>query len=452
MPFKAESALASLIKRTQERAVPVSDHDGTIPGALSEIVSKCLERDPDQRYQNAAEMLRDLDAWQGKRAAATLGFHADVKPWGQTIPWPLLAGIATVIVLAVVGYMFRGPLFSPSQCKDRCGPGFIAGRHAVPERVGRSSTWDWLGPSLADMLSTDVGQSSHLRTVSPDRVQQVLPRPADCAQLRRRFERRCGRIAEFTNADTLVCGQYARLGDQIRIDATLQDLKHNRTIQVKSEAANQQDLSAAVDRLAGMHPAESGSVSRYRQGTAVRNRSSLLRIQWMRCGTTTRAATLCGREIIWRHRSASRRLPPKTPQFALPILGWAKLILLWDTTATPSRLLGAPWSLSQDLPLGREVFHRSQPWLVLQRTIRKRSPLTRIWRKAFPTIWTCYSLWAACTRMPEISIKLGQYYDRVLKADSKNLDALLAMGRVEIKVWQSAAGTRSPRSRAAHRH
>ena len=46
-PFQAESALASLIKRTQERAIPVSDVDAQIPGALSGIVSKCLERDLD---------------------------------------------------------------------------------------------------------------------------------------------------------------------------------------------------------------------------------------------------------------------------------------------------------------------------------------------------------------------------------------------------------------------
>src|SRR5215831_15630741 len=44
--YGAESAVASLIKRTQERAIPVSDHDGTIPRPLSDIVSKCLERDP----------------------------------------------------------------------------------------------------------------------------------------------------------------------------------------------------------------------------------------------------------------------------------------------------------------------------------------------------------------------------------------------------------------------
>src|SRR3984957_17951734 len=51
MPFRADSALASLIKRTQERAIPISEHDSTLPGTLSSVVNKCLERDPKLRYQ-----------------------------------------------------------------------------------------------------------------------------------------------------------------------------------------------------------------------------------------------------------------------------------------------------------------------------------------------------------------------------------------------------------------
>src|SRR5260370_42519614 len=35
-------------------------------------------------------------------------------------------------------------------------------------------TMDWLGPSLAEMLRTDVGQSASLRTVSSDRLHQIL--------------------------------------------------------------------------------------------------------------------------------------------------------------------------------------------------------------------------------------------------------------------------------------
>ena len=245
MPFKADTALASLIRRTQERAVPVSDIDRNIPGALSGIVSKCLERDPNLRYQAAEEVLRALDSWQGKRAAATLGFHADLKPWGQTIPWPLVTGVITLLLLLVVGYVYRGKLFQP-----KTEPAISLAVMPFQNASG-DGTWDWLGPSLSDMLSTDVGQSSHLRTVPPDRMQQVLHdlriapnSPMDSTSL--------GRIADFTNADTLVWGQYTKLGDQIRIDATVQDRKHNRTTKVKSEASSQKDLPQAVDRLAAM--------------------------------------------------------------------------------------------------------------------------------------------------------------------------------------------------------
>src|SRR6266568_4657831 len=50
MPFKADTALASLLKRVQERAVPVSSFDSTIPVTLEKIVAKCLERDANLRY------------------------------------------------------------------------------------------------------------------------------------------------------------------------------------------------------------------------------------------------------------------------------------------------------------------------------------------------------------------------------------------------------------------
>jgi hypothetical protein len=45
-------------------------------------------------------------------------------------------------------------------------------------------------------------------------------------------------------------GQYAKLGEQIRIDATLRDLKRDRTATFTAEAPNQGELPGAVDRLA----------------------------------------------------------------------------------------------------------------------------------------------------------------------------------------------------------
>jgi eukaryotic-like serine/threonine-protein kinase len=247
MPFQAESALASLIKRTQERAVPISDHDETIPRSVSNIVSRCLERDPALRYQTASEMLRDLDDWRGNRAAANLRFQPTVEPWGRTIHWPLLTGIA-IFVLAIAGYMLRGILFSAPAKTAASGPALSLA--ILPFRnASGDPTFDWLGSSLADMLSTDVGQSASLRTVSPTNVHQIFSdlrvSPAtmlDPATIRR--------VADFSNADRVVWGQYAKFGDQIRIDATLQDIKSNRTIPLKIEVPSEKEIPGAVDSLA----------------------------------------------------------------------------------------------------------------------------------------------------------------------------------------------------------
>lgn len=441
-PFKADSVLASLIKRTQERAIPVSDHDDSIPGALSGIVSKCLERDQALRYQNATDLLRDLESWQGKRAGATLGFHADVKPWGQTIPWPLVTGIVTVLVLALVGYTFRGKLFSSS---DKAAPPLSLAVMPFQNASGDQS-WDWLGPSLADMLSTDVGQSSHLRTVSSDRVQQVFHdlRIAPNANV---DSSTLGRVAEFTNADTLVWGQYTKLGDQIRIDATLQDKKHNRTIKVKAEAANQQDLSAAVDRLAGLirqNLALSSDIVKELQAQSFKPTSSsvdALRdynegLQLLRQGNNL---------------EAQKRLQAATtedPQFAVAYsrLGEAYSALGYDTEAEQASRRAA--ELGQSLPLAQKYFIDASLARVTKDNAKAIAAYENL-EKSFPdnqdVLFALGSLYEDAGNLD----KARTYYSKILQADGKNIDTLLAMGRVEIKSGNPQQGL-DPLDRARH--
>jgi tetratricopeptide (TPR) repeat protein/predicted Ser/Thr protein kinase len=247
MPFTAGSALASLIKRTQERAAPISDHDHSISGTLSAIVSKCLERDPDLRYQSAKELLADLDGWQGKTAGATLRFP-EVRRWAPTA-WPWIGMVVAVLVLAFVGIRYGEKLFTSKTTQQTPAEPEVSLSILPFRNASGDAALDWLGPSLANMLSTDVGQSARLRTISPDRVHQVL------ADLRITAgaaidPTMVGRIAEFSNADTVVWGQYAKFGDQIRIDATLQDLKRDRRVSMKIEGVTEKDIPGAVDRLA----------------------------------------------------------------------------------------------------------------------------------------------------------------------------------------------------------
>jgi tetratricopeptide (TPR) repeat protein len=96
-PFQAESAIASLLKRTQERAAPMTDVDATISRTVTAVVAKCLETDPKNRYQSFDELLVALEELQGKRPASVFAERAPAA----SSRW-IMAALAGVAVLALV--------------------------------------------------------------------------------------------------------------------------------------------------------------------------------------------------------------------------------------------------------------------------------------------------------------------------------------------------------------
>ncbi len=252
-PFRADSALASLIKRTQERVVPVSELDNSIPSELSQIVGRCLERDVALRYQSASELLGDLELWQGtgKSGVIAARLRPGPKRWASENR-RLLAGATGLLLflVAVLAYFLSRPkAVAPAETKQAVEAARPRSLAILPFRNSSGDPKnDWIGSSVADMLSTDIGQSAHLHTVSTDRLHQVLSdlhvgsdTAIDPDVLRR--------VAQFSNADVLVSGQYAIFGDQVVIDATIRDLIHDQTVPVKARALVK-DLPAAIDSLA----------------------------------------------------------------------------------------------------------------------------------------------------------------------------------------------------------
>jgi len=247
LPFKADTAMASLLRRNQERAVPAAELDATIPKGLSDIVSKCLERDLNLRYQSAQEILADLDAWQGKRPVSASVTMQGARPQ-RTLAWKWVSAGALAAAVAIGGWALSGKLTSKIGGTAAKGPDVSL--VVLPFRNASTDlSIDWLGPNLAEMLRTDVGQSTSLRMISSDRVHQVLRdlRVPENAIFDQDTVRR---LAEFSSADTVVWGQYVKVGDQIRIDATLRDLKHQHAIALKAEAPNEKGLLPAVAQLA----------------------------------------------------------------------------------------------------------------------------------------------------------------------------------------------------------
>ena len=256
-----------------------------------------------------------------------------------------------------------------------------------------------------------------------------------------------GRVAEFTNADTLVWGQYTKLGDQIRIDATLQDRKHNRTMQVKSEAANQQDLSAAVDRLAAM----------IRQNLALSpDLVKELQAQSFKPTSTSVDALRDynqGLQLLRQGNNleAQKQLEAATkedPQFAVAYsrLGEAYSDLGYDAEAEQAARRAV--DLSQNLPLAQKYFIEASLARITKDNAEGDCRLRNSGQE-FPGQSRCAVRAGQSVRRRRRSGQGSVLLRQRAEADSKNLDALLAMGRVEIKSGNPQKGL-DPLDQARH--
>jgi tetratricopeptide (TPR) repeat protein/predicted Ser/Thr protein kinase len=434
-PYEATTSLAALLKRTQERAVPPAKLDPTIPKYVNDIVVRCLEIDPQRRYGSAQEIAQDLEARHRTRAGVTtlrLPRFRMVEQFGTK--W-LAPGLALLLLL-VIGFVFRGKIFAPAAKPKPSGPAISLAILPFRNASGDPSL-DWLGASLAEWLSTDVGQSSSLRTVSSDRLHQVLhdlrigaDSNLDPDTLRR--------VAEFSSAQTVVWGQYAKLGEQIRIDATLRDLKHDRTAALKAEAPNQEALPAAVDRLAqAMREklALSPSVMKELQAQAFKPSSKSLPalrdynegLQLLRQGKNLEAQK--------RFEAATK----EDPEFALAYsgLGQTYANLGYDNEAEQASRKAV--DLSENLP------PQERYWIVAT-----HAQVTKDYAKAIESYENLAKVSPDDTHVQFILAGLYEdtsaldqardHYTQVLKVDPKDVEALLAIGRVENKSGNPQGG------------
>jgi tetratricopeptide (TPR) repeat protein/predicted Ser/Thr protein kinase len=257
-PYKADTAIATLLKRTQERAQPPADVDPSIPKNLSDVVMKCLEIDRDQRYPTAREIFEDLGHEMPTsvrtvpptmltQAAAGAPNPVEVSLFQRYRIW--IAGIAAVVLIVAAGFAFRGKIFSGSTGRNSA-PVEQASIAILPFRnASGDSSLDWYGSSIANVLDTDIGQSAYLRIVSPDRIHQIVKdmRIAANSDL---DPDTLQRISVLSNADMVIWGQYTKVGDKILINANLKDLKRQQTVALDSDAAEQSALVSTVDKLA----------------------------------------------------------------------------------------------------------------------------------------------------------------------------------------------------------
>ena len=428
-PFKGESSMNRLTARLHKPAPDPRLACADLEPYLANVVLRCLERDPKQRYQDVDAVLADLAARRGRS-----GRWRRARGRLSSGPvWKAAAAAAVVVLAAAIGAALFLRQDAPASAASAARP--VAAPQVslaiVPFRnASGDASLDWLGASLGEMLGADVGQSSAVRTVSSSRLQPILldlAVPADAAidpaTLRR--------LAEFSNADTLVWGQYVRAGEQIRIDATVQNLKESRTLPLASEVTTEKDVLAAVDRLArSIRAAVTTSPDVLRELGASAFRPSTSSIPALRAYNEGLQLSRRG-----NHQDAVKRLAESVaadPSFALAhsqlALGHASLGQDDQAEASSRRAVG----LAASLPAREKYLIQANHARIINDNVQAVQAYEQLARVSPDDADVQFALGGLHEGMGALD-EARKDYENVLVRDPKHVEALLSIGRVHIK-------------------
>lgn len=150
MPFQAESAVSVAIMQLQREPKSPTEINSSIPLGLEQITMHAMQKTPERRYQSAAEMLCDLDAFR-KDPTSTFDYNyfVDSSPTKfvggfSELPdeeleeekqekasiIPILTGVAVtlVLVLVVLGIVFIPKFLKGTSAEISC-PNFVGKKY-----------------------------------------------------------------------------------------------------------------------------------------------------------------------------------------------------------------------------------------------------------------------------------------------------------------------------------
>jgi serine/threonine-protein kinase len=252
----------------------------SIAPLLGDAILKCLEKEPDYRYQSAKELLVDL------RRLATPSTVTTEQRWapGRAL---YRFGVGTLAIVMILAALF---LFNVSGWRERlmrpAGAARIESLAVLPlENLSSDSEQQYFADGMTDELITDLSKIGELRVISRTSVMQYKGTRKPLPE-----------IAKELKVEALVEGSVLRAGDHVRITTRLTNAVKEKQLFASSYEGDLRDVlglqkevarDIAAEIRAKLTPSEQSRLVSFRQPDPRAYEACLKgRYQWNQRGAT----------------------------------------------------------------------------------------------------------------------------------------------------------------------
>jgi eukaryotic-like serine/threonine-protein kinase len=227
LPFSGNSSPELMDSILHKTAEPLSRFNYDVPQELERIVRKCLEKNPEDRYQSAKDLLVDLRAVKRDTQSATI---AKTKPVDQSRNRLRLILVAIILLIAAaVVFLFVIP-------KDNQ----VRSIAVLPfENISNDSDIEYLKEGIPESLINRLSQIPELMVIARTSSFAYKTNPVDIRK-----------VGHELNVQSVLTGRILQHGDSLSLSVELVDAQTNRQIWGEKYNERLSDIMALQEDLA----------------------------------------------------------------------------------------------------------------------------------------------------------------------------------------------------------
>jgi tetratricopeptide (TPR) repeat protein len=254
VPFEGDTPFTIGVKHKSETPTDPKELNSQLPDDLNRVILKCLEKDKEKRYQNAGELRSELLNIE-KGIPTTDRIIPKKKPLTSreiTVQFtmkrylvPVMIVIAVVVIAVVIWkLLLQRPEAVPSLLSDKPSLAIMYFKN----NTGDENLDHWR-TMLADLLIKDLTQSKYIRVLSEDKLMDILE-SLNQLDAKSYSATVLEEVAAQGRVNHILQGNYAKAGDEIRVNVTLQNASTMEIVGSEGvEGTGEDSIFSMVDEL-----------------------------------------------------------------------------------------------------------------------------------------------------------------------------------------------------------